>query len=309
MFLALGVGAWSAAIFHFANHAFFKALLFLAAGVVIQCAHHEQNMHKLGGLKDHLRLVFWVFLIGAAALASFPLITNGFYSKDAIIWYAWSSPLGSPWLWAAASIGAIVTAIYSFRIVFLTFLGSAKTPVTRKPGAIMQAPLIVLAIFSVFSGFVQLPHWLGDVQWFSNFVDTALPAMRVEGMEAAAELLSTTLCALGTLLGIYLTYVVFWKKTAYADSLVGSSTGRVLHKLLFAGWGFDWIYSTFVVRPFIWIAHLNRNDVVDSAFDAIAGLTEVLHHVLSGTQTGKLRRYAMGIAVGAVLTIAILVFL
>lgn len=114
MFLALGVGAWSAGVFHFMIHAFFKALLFLAAGAIILAQHHEQNMFKMGGLAKALPVTFWTFLIGSASLAALPLITAGFYSKDAIIWYAWSGPNGSIYLWMAAVFGAMVTAFTLF---------------------------------------------------------------------------------------------------------------------------------------------------------------------------------------------------
>ena len=106
MFLALGVGAWSAAIFHFLTHAFFKALLFLGAGVIILGLKEEHDIFKMGGMRKELPLVFWTFLAGAASLAALPLITAGFYSKDLILWNAYASPAGSPWLWAAGLAGA-----------------------------------------------------------------------------------------------------------------------------------------------------------------------------------------------------------
>ena len=114
MFLALGVGAWGAAMFHFMTHAFFKALLFLAAGVLIQALNHEHDIFRMGGLWRQLPVAFWTFLVGGAALAGFPLITAGFYSKDLILAQAWSSGLAGHWLWAAGWIGALLTAVTSF---------------------------------------------------------------------------------------------------------------------------------------------------------------------------------------------------
>ncbi len=96
MFLALGVGAWSAAIFHFMTHAFFKSTLFLSAGVVIAAVHHEQNIFRMGGLRTKLPIAFWPFLIAGGSLAALPLVTSGFYSKDAILMLAWNSEQGSP---------------------------------------------------------------------------------------------------------------------------------------------------------------------------------------------------------------------
>ncbi|HOK48459.1 MAG TPA: NADH-quinone oxidoreductase subunit L, partial [Bryobacteraceae bacterium] len=126
MFLALGVGAWASAIFHFMTHAFFKALLFMAAGVVINALHHEHNMFRMGGLRRRLPIAFWTFTIGGASLAGLPLITAGFYSKDRIIWDAWVSEGGGAGLWLAAILGVFLTSLYIFRAVFLVFFGEAR---------------------------------------------------------------------------------------------------------------------------------------------------------------------------------------
>src|SRR6516225_4306352 len=123
MFLALGVGAWTAAIFHFLTHAFFKALLFLAAGILINALHHEHDMFRMGGLRRELPIAFWTFLVGGSALAGLPLITAGAYSKDLILWDEWSSPLGAPGLWAAGIAGVFLTSLYTFRLIFLVFFG------------------------------------------------------------------------------------------------------------------------------------------------------------------------------------------
>src|SRR3954451_2445640 len=149
MFLALGVGAWSAGIFHFFTHAFFKALLFLAAGAVIESLHHEQDIFKMGGLKNKMPVVFYTFLAGAAALSALPLITAGFYSKDQILWYAWGASNGNELLWFTALVGAFITALYSTRLMLVVFWGEAKTPVVELPGRLMTVPLVILAILSI----------------------------------------------------------------------------------------------------------------------------------------------------------------
>src|SRR4051794_29449219 len=164
MFLALGVGAWSAAIFHLMTHAFFKALLFLSAGVVIMSLHEEHDIFRMGGLRKKLPVAFWTFLIGSASLAALPLVTAGFYSKDLILWQAWSSAGGNPWLWAAGWGGAILTGLYIFRVVFLVFFGEARTatpPETRRPGLRITIPLIVLAAFSLVGGWIETPPFFG----------------------------------------------------------------------------------------------------------------------------------------------------
>ncbi|PWT96692.1 MAG: NADH-quinone oxidoreductase subunit L, partial [Bacteroidetes bacterium] len=145
MFLALGVGAWGAAIFHFFTHAFFKALLFLAAGAVIESLHHEHNMFKMGGLRNKMPVVFWTFLIGASALAALPLISAGFYSKDQILWFAWSAENGNQALWAAGLVGAFITAFYTTRLMLVTFWGDMKTHISAQPPKLMTIPLVVLA--------------------------------------------------------------------------------------------------------------------------------------------------------------------
>ena len=121
MFVALGAGAWAAAIFHFMIHAFFKALLFLGAGCVIQAQNGEHDMFKMGGLRKEMPLVFWTFLIAGGSLAAVPFVTAGFYSKDTIIWSAYASARGGFWLWSAAIAGALLTSLYTFRMIILTF--------------------------------------------------------------------------------------------------------------------------------------------------------------------------------------------
>ncbi|MFH0823035.1 MAG: NADH-quinone oxidoreductase subunit L, partial [Pseudomonadota bacterium] len=195
MFLALGLGAWSAAMFHFLTHAFFKALLFLAAGSVIMAAHHEQDMFKLGGLRRELPVTFWTFVVGSAVLASVPLITAGFYSKDAILWYAYSSELGGPWLWAGGILGAFLTGLYAFRAVCLTFLGSCKTAVTQRMGPAATVPLVVLAVFSLVIGFIELPPTIADVRWFSSFMSTCLPNVKTGLVSHSTEVRLQIVCA------------------------------------------------------------------------------------------------------------------
>src|SRR5690606_29042516 len=131
VFLALGVGAWSAAIFHFMTHAFFKALLFLGAGALILALHHEQDIFRMGGLRRRMPAVFWTFLVGAAALASVPLVTSGFYSKEQILAGAWAFDRGGALLGLAGLVAAFVTSVYIFRAVFIVFFG----PQTEHGGA------------------------------------------------------------------------------------------------------------------------------------------------------------------------------
>jgi NADH-quinone oxidoreductase subunit L len=309
MFLALGVGAWSAAIFHFMTHAFFKALLFMAAGAVILSLHHEQDMFKMGGLRKHLPVVFWTFLIGALSLASFPLITAGFYSKDLILWDVWISHAGSRWLWAAGWLGALVTPIYTFRMVFLTFYGEPKTHVSSRPAVCLWLPLVVLACGATVAGLLELPRTLGDLPLFSRFMASALPEVHGEHPAVAVELALQVFAGATVLVGIGVAYLLFVRRTDYVQNWARGVVGAAVHRFWASGFGFDWLYGTFLIRPFIYLAEVNRDDVIDAAYTFIADVSAAAHHLLSRTQTGRLRWYMMGVALGAALTIALVLFL
>ncbi len=174
MFLALGVGAWSAAIFHFFIHAFFKALLFLGAGVIIINLGHEHNMFKMGGLRKKMPVVFYTFLAGAASLSALPLVTAGFFSKDLILSEVFTSGSGGTLLWLAGLTGAGLTALYTFRMVFITFFGTAKMDTEGLKSPLMSLPLIVLAVLSVIGGYINvLPH-----HPFTSFLDHSTSQIR-----------------------------------------------------------------------------------------------------------------------------------
>ncbi len=307
MFLALGVGAWSAALFHMVTHACFKALLFLACGVIILGLHHEQNMFRMGGLRHQIPFTFYTFLIGAASLAALPLVTAGFYSKDEILWAAWSSASGGTWLWFGGLIGALLTALYTFRMVFLTFYGEAKSRISRFPGAAMRIPLAVLAVLSIGIGLIQTPGVLGNVALFSDFLSTSLPGMIRGNATRTVESILLVISGAVSLIGIYLAYLFFLKNPRLAQRLTANAPGSVLHRFSFAACGFDWAYHWLFVKPFVWIATWNRSDFMDLGYRGVAGFAHVCNIVLSGSQTGRVRHYAVGIAIGAVVTIAIMV--
>ncbi len=309
MFLALGVGAWSAAIFHFMTHAFFKALLFLGAGMVIVSLDHEHDMFKMGGLRSQLPVVFWAFLIGACSLSALPFITAGFYSKDLILFYSLASPLGNRLLWTAGVLGAFITSLYTFRMVFITFFGEAKSQVDRRPGTMMTVPVAILAALSVVAGFVELPPSFGDIRIFSTLMNKALPAAAVRAGASEAETTLMAFAAIVSLLGIFFAYLLFFVKPRYADSLTNTLPGRLLNRFWYAGWGFDWVYETFLVRPFVWFARINKDDCIDLVYLGTIWLAGRFNNLLSVSQNGKVRIYAAGIAFGAVLVIAIAVFL
>jgi len=309
MFLALGVGAWPAAIFHFLTHAFFKALLFLGAGSVILALHHEQNMLKMGGLRRKLPLTFWTFLIGAASLAGLPLLTAGFYSKDWIIWDTYASPTGNGWLWLAGVGGALLTALYSFRMVFLTFYGDAKTSVVHRPGPCISIALVVLAFFALVAGWLELPASMGHWTPFSDFIHPALTEPRIVRGGISGELVSQLVTGAIVLAGIFISYLLWLAYPALARKIRQSAAGAALGRFWLGGWGFDALYDRLIVRPIIWTARLNKDDAFDLIYDFIAWLSGRLNGVLSVTQTGQVRWYAVAIALGAILMLAAAVLL
>src|SRR5215831_5650168 len=202
MFLALGVGAWSAAIFHFMTHAFFKALLFLAAGIVIEALHDEHDIGRMGGLRKELPIAFWTFLIGGCALAGPPLITAGAYSKDWIL----ASATPNRGLWLAAVAGVVLTSLYTFRLIFLVFFGPQRTAVSKRPGLLMQIPILVLAFFSIVGGFDRAP--------FRGFLSAIFA-----GVKEMPETNSSIAAAIAFLAGLGLAVVYVRRPLAAANPL------------------------------------------------------------------------------------------
>ena len=312
MFLALGVGAWSAAIFHFMTHAFFKALLFLGAGAVILGLNQEHDMYKMGGLRKQLPVAFWTFLIGSASLSALPLVTAGFYSKDMILWQVWASDKGSFWLWAAGLTGAFLTSIYTFRMLFLTFAGNATSDVSRKPGLFMTIPLIILAVLSLIGGFIEMPGTLGNSPILTKFLHTVLPAVPISHTDYVIEGNLQFITSLLALIGIIFAYRVFLhspQHTGRTEEIIRTPISTAIHCFLFQGWNFDMLYDKFIVQPFIWIARVNRKDFIDFIYQGITLLSRLFNSILTFTQSGKVRWYAMGIAIGAVIFIGIAEFI
>ncbi|WP_411726604.1 NADH-quinone oxidoreductase subunit L [Methyloglobulus sp.] len=286
MFLALGVGAWSAAIFHLLTHAFFKALLFLAAGAVIFCFHHEHNIFKMGGLRKAMPLTFWSFMIGSAALSALPF-TSGYYSKHEILLATFEA---SPFLWVVGCLGAMITGIYSFRLVFVVFFGAQSQIVEKGLGRRMSVPLLVLGILALFGGLLQIP------------LDSVFPVLF--NPEHDPTFVSVITIA-APFLGLLIAVLFYLTGTFSAQRLANFSWVKPMRQFFLSGWGMDALYDSLLVRPFKAITDLNKNDVVDRLYLGIAWLSRRLHRAISATQTGSVRWYASSLVLGTVVIIAI----
>lgn len=293
MFLALGVGAWSAGIFHLMTHAFFKALLFLASGSVILALHHEQDIFKMGGLWKKLPIPFASMLIGSFALVALPG-TSGFFSKDAILLTAYSEASYGTLFWVGAAIAAFMTSLYTTRMMLITFFGETKTEPHDHSKINMWGPLLVLCALSIGGG------WLGFMVLDAYMNDGGVPL--------AAHFDVLGMLTMGVpLLGIVLGLLIWGNQSIKVDSLANSAFGRNLSAFFFGGWGFDWVYDRTLVNPFVRLAQVNKADFVDLMFTAIASLTTAIHNLVTKTQTGQLRWYAANMVAGLLLIVLIVI--
>ncbi len=289
MFLALGAGAVSSGIFHLVTHAFFKALLFLGAGAVIHCLHHEHNIFRMGGLRQRLPVPFWSFLIGSSALAALPF-TSGFYSKDAILVSAWAVPHTGPWLWAGGLLGALLTSIYSFRLVFVVFFGPVQTEPDRQPGWRMSAPLGLLCILALLGGWLTLP------------LSGLFP-------ESGLHESSHTIEAVGIvtpLLGLLVAYLIYLGGQISIERVVQARPSKRLHAFWYAGWRIDAVYDALLVRPFTTVARWWRNEPVDLFYNSLIAASQWSHRTLAVWQNGELRWYVTSMVFGLLLLVAIM---
>ncbi|MGC9269563.1 NADH-quinone oxidoreductase subunit L [Acidiphilium sp.] len=302
MFLAVGVGAWSAAMFHFLTHAVFKALLFLSAGAISMRLHHEQNIFKMGGLHNKIPLAFWSFLIGSASLAALPVVSAGSFSKEMILGSVWFDPTIGPILWGAGLLGALITATYISRVVFLVFFGPVHSEVSGRYGLRIMVPLIILAVGSLLVGWLETPGFLGG-----NRMVTVLlrPAVGAAGIHPAMDILADASGYIAPLLGVAIAYTLY--RTGYWQR-AATTQPSALRRLMHSGFGFDAVYDVLLVRPFMALVRGLRHDPVDLFVTGLSALAIRLHRTLRRSQVGQVRRYAGWLMVGSIATVAILVF-
>ncbi|MEF0786889.1 NADH-quinone oxidoreductase subunit L [Pseudomonas aeruginosa] len=292
MFLALGVGAWDAAIFHLMTHAFFKALLFLASGAVIIACHHEQNIFKMGGLWKKLPLAYASFVVGGAALAALPFLTAGFYSKDEILWEAFAS--GHRELLIAGLVGAFLTSIYTFRLIFVAFHGEPKTEAHAGQRRGDQG---------ADEGRQDDQH--AERQPVGNPVAGVLPeSVGHAGGEAkhSLELASGAIA----IAGILLAGLLFLGQRRFVSALAKSAPGRFFGTWWYHAWGFDWLYDKLFVKPYLLLCQLLGRDPIDRTLGVVPFSVRGGHNLLSLTENGRLRWYAASLVGGAAILLGAL---
>jgi NADH-quinone oxidoreductase subunit L len=292
MFLALGAGAYQAAIFHLMTHAFFKALLFLAAGAVIVACHHEQNIFRMGGLRKRLPLEYACFLVGGSALCALPFITAGFFSKDEILWAEYAT--GHEFLFLAGLVGAFLTSLYTFRLIFIVFHGKQGVEAHAGHGMAYSVPLLSLLVLSTGIGAMIHPPLAA--------VLPGVPGTEGEGKHYV-ELLSAGI----GIAGIVLAAALFLGKRTLVTGLANSSAGRFVGNWWLNAFGFDALYNALFVRPFLFLARPGRRDALDGTIGLLPVAVRRLNRLVVLPQTGRLRWYVASIALGAVLVLGLVV--
>ncbi len=315
MFMAMGVGAYAAGIFHLFIHAFFKALLFLGSGAVIHALGGEQDLRRMGGLKKALPITYWTFVVGALAIAGVPLL-SGFFSKDEILYRTFAS--GHTALWAIGAVTSLMTAVYMFRLVFLAFHGEPRhqhgaggpghhgTALHDAPPA-MAVPLIVLAVGSVLAGYLGVPAALGGSNILEHFLEPSLSVPAVDGAHASAdhavELILMGLSSLLALLGIGVAAYLYITRPGVPDAAAARFPG--LYRFLVNKGYVDEVYDAALVQPIkeaservLWKAD---TAIIDGAVNGTGVMVVETGGVAGAIQTGSMRAYAVSVLFGVVL--------
>jgi NADH-quinone oxidoreductase subunit L len=319
MFLACGVGAFSAGIFHLMTHAFFKALLFLAAGSVIHAMGGEQDMNRMGGLGKKIRWTYGTMLTATLAITGIPVFA-GFFSKDAILLAAFQSENGGHVLYAFGLLTALLTSFYMFRLIFLTFNGKQrydekKVHVHESPGS-MLGPLAVLAVLSAIGGWIAAPALWGGTDYFASFLAPVFGGKEsVEALgEAAAHTLELTLAFVAVtaaLAGWGFAYWLYLTRPEKADRLAKSMAPA--YRTLLNKYYVDELYDAVIIKPLVWLSTNFLWKVVDVAgidatVNGIAGGTTAVGDGVRHTQSGNTRSYAVWVVVGAIVILAVIFF-
>jgi NADH-quinone oxidoreductase subunit L len=312
MFLACGAGAYAAGVFHLMTHAFFKALLFLGAGSVIHGMGGIQDIWKMGGLRGKMPWTFRTFLMGTLAITGIPGLA-GFFSKDMILWSAWNGPNYGKVFWAIGLITAGFTSFYMFRLLILTFFGAPRYThddvhhVHESPSS-MLLPLIILAVFSIFAGYVGVPAVLGGGNHIEEFLMG--PARDVKSVEQGETLLELGLMGISVataLLGFLIAYVFYVARPELPSRL--AQRAHAMYAILTHKYYVDEIYDAVIVSPilaasreFFW--QFIDNFIIDGAVNGAGKVVRAAGGGLRYMQTGYVRTYAGWILLGGILVVA-----
>lgn len=313
MFLAMGVGAFSAGIFHVMTHAFFKALLFLGAGSVIHAMHEEQDIQRYGGLKKYMPQTAVTFLIAALAISGIPPL-SGFFSKDEILWYSFAN--GSFILWLVGVITALMTAFYMFRLYFLTFEGKERFGHDKHPHEspkVMTIPLIILAILSVIGGFIGVPeifsgeHGNQFHNWLAPLFKDADRKLMHFGLHSHfEELLLMIVSFAGAAASIFFARYIYLKKPEIAARTANRFRG--LYNLLWNKYYVDEIYDAVIVNPIVTVSRnvlwkIADNKIIDGTVNGAAKLVDLISASIRKIQTGVAQLYALVMVLGIAATL------
>ena len=311
MFLAMGVGAFGAGVFHVMTHAFFKALLFLGSGSVILAVHHEQDMRKMGALKNKLPITYMTMLLGTFAISGIPFF-SGFFSKDEILWKAYSSPLGSPWLWGVGFLTAGLTAFYMFRMIYLTFHGESRVDShtaehVRESPFTMTIPLMILAALAITGGFFGVPHVFhvipnGMENYFQGFFAEIPSGHGSVSTEWTLMAFSVAFALLAWFFASRLYHSGF-------DLAAGlRSKWETLYQLSLNKWYVDELYNTLIIQPgrlfsthVLW--RLFDQNVIDRAVNTTADVARMVGNSIRPLQNGLTQNYALIFTLGTFLII------
>jgi NADH-quinone oxidoreductase subunit L len=311
MFFALGLGAYSTAIFHLATHAFFKALLFLAAGSVIHAMSGEQDIRNMGDLKKYLPVTFWTFIIATLAISGIPPFA-GFFSKDEILAHAYER---SPLLWGLGLIGALMTTFYMFRLVFLTFFGGfrgnehQKSHLHESP-MVMTVPLMVLALLSVVGGFIGIPEVLHGGNFLKEFLSPVIKSslnLPAEILSHSTEMGLMIASVAAVLIVIGIAWFIYVSKHTLPQK--EEETLSAPHKILYGKYFIDEIYQVLIVKPVYWLSHTFYSVLEIKGIDRVVnGVGKGINRgsgFLRFSQPGNMNYYLLMMVAGI---IAILVF-
>jgi NADH-quinone oxidoreductase subunit L len=336
MFVAMGVGAYAAGVFHLMTHAFFKGLLFLGAGSVMHAMSGELDLRNMGGLRKKIPVTYWTFFIACLAISGIPGF-SGFFSKDEILWKAFSASQGHLLIWLLAAVTAGMTAFYMFRLFFTVFHGECRASAEvrhhiHESPKVMTVPLAILALLSVVGGYVGIPALLGGSNAIEHFlapifgeaapaattaggmglISTAWAATtETAGHDASLELTLMVTSVLIALFGIVLAYILYVKRPELPDRFTEafSRLYRTVHNKYFVDEFYELLFVRGTLKAGAWLLKVVDNGMIEGAVNGMAAVVERAGGQLRRIETGHVQEYALAVILGAVLVIGYLVLI